>query len=76
MIKKPLNLKLPFPYSTMTASDFEQETAKFDREFSGDSAQPLTLDQRQQHQRAKRGRSRIGKGKGREYPRQHGARPS
>ena len=62
--KKPVEPLLPGRYGHLEARELDKEVAKFDQEFIGETASPLTPEERSRDQRAKRkrGRPQIGGG--------------
>jgi hypothetical protein len=63
-MNKPVNGKLPAPYSRMTSTDLDAQVGKFDREFIESEAKPLTPELKRKLRRARRkpGRPVVGKG--------------
>jgi len=62
--KEAVEPTLPGRYGRMDASELNEAVAQFDREFSAESAQPLSGEElaRERKARRKRGRPRVGKG--------------
>jgi len=62
-MKRPVNGKLPAPYSRMTSTDLDAQVGKFDREFIESEANPLTPELKRKLRRGRRkpGRPVVGK---------------